>query len=40
MGMGGNAAVGERTLKYEEPLEGSKYPRRGGEKRKKGGCGR
>lgn len=35
---GGNATERERTLKYKEPLEGSKYPWRG-KKRKKGGCG-
>lgn len=35
MGMGGNAAKGERALKYKEPLEGSKYPWRGKKRKKK-----
>lgn len=35
MGRGRNALERERTLEYEEPLEGSKYPWRG-EKEKKG----
>lgn len=29
MSMGGNAVEGERKLKYQEPLEGSKNPWRG-----------
>lgn len=35
MGMGGNAVEGERKLKDEEPLEGSKNPWRGKKKGKK-----
>jgi len=35
MGMGGNAVERERALKYEEPLEGSKYPWRQKKEKKK-----
>lgn len=39
MGMEGNAVEGERKLKDQEPLEGSKNPWRGKKKgKKKEGC--